>query len=82
MEWGKFLETLHFLHVWQWKELIFLGLLYRTERMFMGWALQLFATRRMIATPFQLLPALCNYMRNSQAVGISTLPPKAAVLKF
>lgn len=43
MEWGKFFETLHFLHVWQWKELGFLGLLYRTARMFMGWALQLFA---------------------------------------
>lgn len=32
--------------------------------------------------PFQLLPVLCNYMLNSQAVVISTLLPKTAVLKF
>lgn len=39
-------------------------------------------SRRVIATPFQLLPALCNYVRNSPAVGISALPPKAVVVKF
>lgn len=32
--------------------------------------------------PFQLLPVLCNYMLNSQAVIISALLPKTAVWKF
>lgn len=82
MEWGKFFETSFFACVAVERIGFFRALIQNRKDVHGVGSAAVCHSRRMIATPFQFLPALCNYMRNSQAVGISTLPPKAAVLKF